>query len=65
MPLGYRDPNQEYEFLENTFKDKYLKEGIKESMDKVAIRMANLGIENEIIVKVTGLSLDEINKLKQ
>ncbi|WP_178075728.1 hypothetical protein [Paenibacillus oralis] len=42
-----------------------LKEGLKEGLEKAAINMLREGMETSLVAKVTGLSEEQLAKLKK
>ena len=46
-------------------KDEGLKEGLKEGQSKIAMNLIRLGTPCEIITQATGLSAEEVSRLKE
>ena len=75
VPFGYRDVDEEHEWMMNSIRDRHkeeLKESIEKSLKKCAKveklnnakNLLNLGVQPEIILKATGLTNKQLNKLK-
>ena len=67
VPLGYRDTDLEQRILLNTYKNKGVREGLKEGeargIEKTAKNMLDLNVDINTISKATGLSINTIMKL--
>ncbi len=75
IPYGYRDVDEEHEWMMNSIRDRHkeelkeeLKKGVKKGAQTEKINNArnllNLGVQPEIILKATGLTNKQLNKLK-
>ena len=75
VPFGYRDVDEEHEWMMNSIRDRHkeeLEEEKKKSLEKGAKteklnnarNLLNLGVQPEIILKATGLTNKQLNKLK-
>ena len=60
-----RDWNSNMHYAEETGMKKGMKKGMKEGRKEVAIKMLQEKIDEEIILKVTNLKSEEIEKIKQ
>ena len=60
----FRDNKATYDYAVETAREEGIKEGIKEGMIETAKNALKIGLDNETIAKISGLSIDEIKELK-
>ena len=63
--IGLYNREREEKRIRATLRDEGYEEGIEKGIEKVAINSLENGLDKETISKITGLSLEEINKLKE
>ena len=79
VPFGYRDVDEEHEWMMNSIRDRHkeeLKEEKKKSLEKGvksgakveklnnAKNLLNLGVQPDIILKATGITTNQLKKLQ-
>ena len=60
-----RDTYNQIEYARETGREEGREEGLKEGQSKIAINLIRLGASCEIITQTTGLSEEEVSKLKK
>ena len=60
-----RDTYNQIEYARETGREEGREEGLKEGQSKIAINLIRLGASCEIIPQATGLSEEEVSKLKK
>ena len=60
-----RDTYNQIEYARETGREEGREEGLKEGQSKIAINLIRLGASCEIIAQATGLSEEEVSKLKK
>ena len=60
-----RDTYNQIEYARETGREEGREEGLKEGQSKIAINLIRLGASCEIIVQATGLSEEEVSRLKK
>ena len=60
-----RDTNNQIEYAKETGLEEGLAKGREEERKAIAINLIQLGTPCEIVAKATGLSLEEVAKLKE
>ncbi len=59
-----RDTYNQIEYARETGREEGREEGSKDERSKIAINLIQLGASCEIIVQATGLSVEEVSRLK-
>ena len=60
-----RDTYNQIEYAHERGREKGREEGLKEGQSKIAMNLIRLGTSHEIITQATGLSEEEVSKLKK
>ena len=60
-----RDTYNQIEYAQERGREKGREEGLKEGQSKIAMNLIRLGASHEIITQATGLSEEEVSKLKK
>ena len=60
-----RDTYNQIEYARETGREEGREEGLKEGQSKIAINLIRLGASCEIITQATGLSAEEVSRLKK
>ena len=60
-----RDTYNQIEYARETGREEGREEGLKEGQSKIAMNLIRLGASCEIITQATGLSVEEVSKLKK
>ena len=60
-----RDTYNQIEYARETGREEGREEGLKEGQSKIAINLIRLGASHEIITQATGLSEEEVSRLKK
>ncbi len=60
-----RDTYNQIEYARETGREEGREEGLKDERSKIAINLIRLGASCEIITQATGLSAEEISRLKK
>ena len=60
-----RDTYNQIEYARESGREEGREEGLKEGQSKIAINLIRLGASCEIIAQATGLSEEEVSKLKK
>ena len=60
-----RDTYNQIEYAHEREREKGREEGLKEGQSKIAMNLIRLGASHEIITQATGLSEEEVSKLKK
>ena len=60
-----RDTYNQIEYARESGRDEGFKEGLKEGQSKIAMNLIKLGTPCKIIAQATGLSEEEVSRLKK
>jgi len=60
-----RDTYNQIEYARESGREEGREEGLKEGQSKIAMNLIRLGASCEIITQATGLSVEEVSKLKK
>ena len=60
-----RDTYNQIEYARESGREEGREEGLKEGQSKIAINLIRLGASHEIITQATGLSEEEVSRLKK
>ena len=60
-----RDTYNQIEYARESGREEGREEGLKEGQSKIAMNLIRIGASCEIITQVTGLSEEEVSKLKK
>ncbi len=60
-----RDTYNQIEYARKSGREEGREEGLKEGQSKIAMNLIRLGASHEIITQATGLSEEEVSKLKK
>ena len=60
-----RDTYNQIEYARKTGREEGREEGLKEGQSKIAMNLIRLGTPCEIITQATGLSAEEVSRLKE